>query len=78
MSSPTAYTDFDEPARDPPEDDCGEFVCARRCRDGTRCIAQVSLPYLSCYQHDRSDPILRGETESDSIREVDRATQSDG
>lgn len=75
MALPTAYTDFDEPARDPPEDDCGEFVCARHCRDGTRCMAQVSLLYLSCYQHDRSDPIRWDETQSGSIREVDRVTQ---
>ncbi|MFC7222560.1 hypothetical protein ACFQKF_05325 [Halalkalicoccus sp. GCM10025322] len=41
----------------PPTDDRGEYVCARRCPDETRCRRTVPIPFLSCYQHDRSDPI---------------------
>lgn len=70
MSLSTTYSDFDEPARDPPANDCNEFICARRCCDGTRCMTQVPFPYLSCYQHDRSDPILWGETVLDPSGET--------
>lgn len=47
--------------RDPPTDANGEFVCGRGCKDGSRCLASVSLPYLACYQHERSAPIVPGD-----------------
>lgn len=71
MSLPTAYSDFDEPARDPPDDECGEFICARHCCDGSRCMTRVSFPYLSCYHHDRSVPILWNESDPESRPEPD-------
>ncbi len=43
---------------EPPVNDDGEFICGRECRDGTRCMADVTLPYIACYQHDRGDPIV--------------------
>lgn len=51
--------EFDEPKHDPPTNPSGTFVCARACRDGSRCMANVALPYMACYQHDRSAPIVR-------------------
>ncbi|MFC6904903.1 hypothetical protein [Halalkalicoccus tibetensis] len=54
-----AAEEFD---RDPPTDADGELVCGRECKDGSRCLAPVSLPYLACYQHERSASIVPGET----------------
>lgn len=41
-----------------PTNDAGRYICARSCGDDTRCLRTVSLPLLSCYDHDRSAPIL--------------------
>lgn len=67
---PMSYSGFDEPDRDPPTNDSGELICARRCCDRTRCMASVPFPYLSCYRHERSDSILY-ESESDGDRGCD-------
>ncbi len=62
----TADTDApDERSRDPPTNDRGEFVCARQCPDETRCRRTVPVAFLSCYQHDRSDPIARSTASED-------------
>lgn len=42
----------------PPTNDAGEYVCSRRCANGTRCLITVSLPYISCHQHDQSEPVV--------------------
>jgi hypothetical protein len=59
-----------ERGRDPPTNERDEFVCARRCPDETPCRRTVPVPYLSCYQHDRSDPIARSAPGGDRIRVV--------
>lgn len=41
-----------------PTSDTGEYICGRECIDGTRCMAPVSLPLLSCYQHDTEAPLF--------------------
>ncbi|ADJ15620.1 hypothetical protein [Halalkalicoccus jeotgali] len=43
---------------DPPTNDAGEYVCGRRCANGTRCLITVSLPSISCHQHDQSEPVV--------------------
>ncbi len=45
-------------ADDPPTNDAGEYVCSRRCANGTPCLITVSLPFISCHQHDQSGPIV--------------------
>lgn len=57
-----------ERGRDAPTNERGEFVCARRCPDETRCRRIVPLPYFACYQHDRSDPIARSTSSEDQVR----------
>lgn len=42
----------------PPTNDAGEYVCSRRCANGTRCLITVSLPFISCHQHDQSNPVV--------------------
>lgn len=49
---PTASAD------EPPTNGGGEYVCSRRCADGTRCMITVSLPFISCHQHDQSNPVV--------------------
>ena len=58
----------DERGRDPPTNEHGEFVCARRCPDETRCRRIVPIAYLTCYQHDRSDPIAWSTSSEDRTR----------
>lgn len=48
-------------ADDPPTNDDGEYVCGRRCANGTRCLITVSLPFISCHQHDQSKPVVTDE-----------------
>lgn len=49
---PTAEID------EPPTNDAGEYVCSRRCANGTRCLITVSLPFISCHQHDQSKAVV--------------------
>ncbi|WP_122090198.1 hypothetical protein [Halalkalicoccus subterraneus] len=66
MGQSKGSTEFDgEPrpqttagADTPPTNDAGEYVCSRRCANGTRCLITVSLPYISCHQHDQSEPVV--------------------
>lgn len=46
---------------EPPTNEDGEYVCSRRCANGTRCMITVSLPSISCHQHDQSKPIVTEE-----------------
>jgi hypothetical protein len=61
MSTPI---DFDERDRaeerdvEPPAKEDGQFICARPCKDGSRCMAHVPFGYMTCYQHDRSQAIV--------------------
>ena len=57
---PEGSEEFDT---DPPTNDEGQFVCGRPCTDGSRCLAHVSFGYMTCYQHDRSRPIVREDDE---------------
>lgn len=58
----------DVPDGEPPVNRQGDYVCARACRDGSRCMADVSLPYMACYQHDRRDPIVPADRDDSSSR----------
>lgn len=49
-------SEFDQ--KEPPTDDEGEFVCGRRCKDGTRCVIRVPVGYTTCQHHEISDPII--------------------
>jgi hypothetical protein len=57
-----------EEASDPPTNEDGQYVCARPCTDGGRCMAHVPFGYLTCYQHDRSQPIVRTDGRNGSTR----------
>lgn len=48
---------------DPPTNENGQYVCGRPCTDGSRCMVHVSFGYMTCYQHDRSQPIVRRDGE---------------
>jgi hypothetical protein len=50
---------------DPPTNEDGQYVCGRPCTDGSRCMAHVSFGHLTCYQHDRSQPIVRADDRTD-------------
>lgn len=48
---------------EPPTNENGQYVCGRPCKDGSRCMAHVMFGHMTCYQHDRSQPIVRGDGE---------------
>ena len=52
--NPLGFRETDEPLTNRE----GIFICGRECKDGTRCMAHVSLPHLACWQHHRDDPII--------------------
>lgn len=43
---------------EPPTNEAGEYVCSRRCANGSRCMITVSLPFISCHQHDQSKAVV--------------------
>lgn len=63
---------------DPPTNENGQYVCGRPCTDGSRCMAHVSFGYMTCYQHDRSQPIVREDDGRGDRREREREDENDG
>lgn len=48
---------------EPPTNEDGQYVCGRPCKDGSPCMAHVPFGHMTCYQHERSEPIVRANDE---------------
>jgi hypothetical protein len=62
MPMPTSVRDVTETMTheksDPPTNIHGEWICARACIDGSRCLQRVTTPMAACVVHDDAAPII--------------------